>query len=570
MPVFVDGYQLIAPQAVAVVKEESVVSNQPATPLIVALIGLSDGGKPGEFTPLYNFTQARSVFRSGQLVDLLRRIYGPAQGAPGAYKCLAYRVNAGAQATGALKDGSAANVITLATRDYGLHTNQVRLKVEAGGTSGYKVSVQGFSGTGTLARDNLARAMMQIQYTGAGSAATLAISATTLTTVVTGGAAGESVALTFANYPTIQNLADALVGTGGFAVTVKADGRLLGATMDALAATDCKTAAVTLSANTQAVIDWLNNEEPYIVATRVNGNALAAMATYASLTGGSNGASVTSTDYQTALTALQAETCNIVLVGTDDATVHVMADAHAQLMSQIGANKERITIVGGALSESVAQAQARAVALNSYRTALAYPGMKDTDDLGADVTLAPYHVAAAIAGVLAGASVGQPATRKPVRCIGPEKRLTPSEIDGLLLAGVMPIQAHPDEGARIVQSILTYNPTQTGAPNLLRREISSRLAADVLVDRVRSRLDNNLIGQSGGPLLREQAKSIAESELKAAENDGLIVGDQAHPAWSELSATVANDAITVSFRAAVVTPGNYVVLRASLGTFSGM
>jgi len=568
MPVFANGVQVIAPQAVAVVTEETVIGNQPATELVVAVIATADGGQPQTFHKVTNYTQAAALFRSGVLLDLLKRVYNPSGNNPGAYTVLACRVNSGVQASAALKDGGAANVVTLVSTDYGLHTNQIRVKCEAGSVSGYKVSVQGYAGTATIVQDNIGRSCMSVQYTGAGSAATLTISSTQLTTSCT-GAAGDNATLDFASYPTIRNLADALIGTGKYSVTVLADAATLGATLDVQTAIDIKTSAQTLTANIQALVDWFNTSEPYITATRASGAAIATSSSYIPFTGGTNGSAVTSNDYQTALTALQAFDCAIVLVGTGDATVHALADAHCAYMAQPGQNKERVAIVGGVAGENVATVIARAKALASYRTALAYPGLLDVDASGNSVTLAPFYTAAAVAGLLAGSAIGQPATRKTLRCVGPAVSLTPSEIDSLLVAGVMPIAAHTTEGARVVQSLTTYVQPQGSALNLLRRELSSRIAADWLIGQVRGRLDAQLIGTAGGPLLRERAKSIAETTLKEAEAAGVIVGDQANPAYSQLSASISGDVITVSFRAALATPGNYVILNASLGSWAG-
>lgn len=572
MPAYVEGRRLVAPQTVSIIKEEIVVGNQPPTPLVVAVIGTGDGGPPRDFQEYYSFTAAKQALRSGQLVDLLRRVYGPAQGAPGAYKTIVYRINNATAAAAAAVDAGAAAVLNLAARDYGTHTNQIRFKVEAGTSAGYRASVQGYDGAVVVTRDNIQRPMLSVQYSGGADTAKVLITATQLSVDLDGGtfSAGEEVVLPFASYPTLQSIADALIGTGVFAVTVIADPRTAAASLDerTAGATEVKAAAQTLTANVQALADWFNHEEPYIVATRASGKPVAAMSAYTSLTGGGNGSAPTVNDYAAALAALEAEECDLVVVGSDDAAVHAMVDQHCHLMSQIGANKERVGIVGGADGETPTATVARAAALNSYRVALCYPGIKDTDELGQTVTLSPVYTAAAVAGLVAGQSVGQPATRRPLRCIGPTRRLSPLEIDDLLLGGVLPVEAHPDEGARVVQSLLTYTAEQAGGVSILRRELSSRLAADRLVKRVRDRLDATLVGAASGPLLREQARSLAESELRLAQEDGLIVGDQETPAYTDVSANLENQTVTVTFRAAVVAPGNYVIIRASLGTYN--
>lgn len=574
MPAYVEGRRLVAPQTVSVIKEEVVVANQPPSPLIVAVIGTSDGGPPRAARPVFGHTEARQIYRSGQIVDLLRRVYGPAQGAPGAYQTIVYRLNAAVAATAIRQDANSATVLHLASRDAGLHTNQIRFKIEAGTVVGsYKATVQGFDAAGAVSRDNIQRPILSLQYTGGAATALMEITGTALAVNLGGGGTyspTEAVTLPYASYPTVQSLADALIATGAYSVTLHADGRLPSNQIDWTPPNQpIKASPFVVRANVQALIDWFNVEEPYILAT-IGASRLPVVTStsFISLTGGGNGPAITANDYQAALTALQGEECDIVIVGSEDSAIHAMVDAHCHLMSQIGANKERIGIVGGATGETVAATIARAAALNSFRTALCYPGIRDTDDLGQVVSLSPAYTAATVAGLLAGQAAGRAATRKPVRCVGPLVRLTPIEIDDLLVGGVLPIEAHQTEGARVVQSILTYTAHQAGEVNVLRQEISSRLAADQLIKQVRGRLDATLIGEASGPLLREQAKSIAQTVLREAEEEGLIVGDADHPAYEQITATVSNQVVTVSFRAAVVAPGNYVVVRASLGTYN--
>lgn len=567
MPAIVDGIQLITPRAIALITEEAVINDPQDSLLSVAVIAAADGGPPREVTEIGSFAQGLATFRSGLLVDLLKKLYAPAQGVRGAQIVRCYRINAATQSSLNLQDSTPANVLTLVSRDYGLHTAQLRLKVEAAsGGTGYKATVQGYDGAAPIVKDNITRPLIDVEYTGAGSAATLTITASQLSTTVTDGGAGESVTLAFGSFTTVQAIADALTATGGYAVTVVGDPSRASNTLDEVSALDITTEK-TLRADVQALADFLNLEEPYIIATRVSGKPIVTSASYRSFTGGSNGPSVVNNDFQNALTAVGGFDAQIVVVGSTDAAVHAMALEHANLMSAIGANKERVAIVGGVDGETPTQAAARALALNSHRAVLCYPGIKERNTAGDLVSLSPMYTAAAVAGVMAGQSIGTPGTRKPIRCLGTTRSLTPQEIDTLLLAGVLVVEPHATEGARIVQSITTFQPGSTRQP--LRQELSSRLAADEVVRRVRDRLDDRLIGQVAGPLLGEQARSITDTALRELQRDGVIVGDEANPAYRDISVNLTVDVVTVSFAASVAAPGNYVVLRASLGIYSG-
>jgi hypothetical protein len=56
--------------------------------------------------------------------------------------------------------------------------------------------------------------------------------------------------------------------------------------------------------------------------------------------------------------------------------------------------------------------------------------------------------------------------------------------------------------------------------------------------------------------------------LNQLTNEGILVGDSSQPAYSDVSAEISGELLTVSFRASVVTPGNYVIVRATLGAYS--
>jgi hypothetical protein len=96
--------------------------------------------------------------------------------------------------------------------------------------------------------------MFSVLYTGEGSAATMTINSTTLSTACT-GATGDNVSLAFASYPTIKSIVDHLNATGKYTATMIAvQPYTPSVTLDAITGQSIKTTAHTVvSSNAYAV-----------------------------------------------------------------------------------------------------------------------------------------------------------------------------------------------------------------------------------------------------------------------------------------------------------------------------
>jgi hypothetical protein len=651
MPIIVEGIELIRPQAVSVVDDRPVVGPQAALPTTVALAARADGGPSRLWVEVTSFAEARRRFRSGVLVDLAERVFSPSSGNPGATRMLLYRVdNLSTPAAGSaltLNSTGPLAAITLASRDVGVHTNQIRVKNTYDAVNdAYNISVGGYDSVGTVTRNAIQRPMFGIKYLGSNATATVAITATTLT--LTAGA-GEGGSFNLADYTSIRGLVDAILGLGTqfWDVVVRASNpRMVPTQIDEYASTSVAPGATTLNdaaftsgtavitcastatfptsgtlvigteqitytgktgttftglgrgangttaasaansapikqlvstmaykvfkANNQALVDWFNNEEPYVNATKVTGKRLLDLAAYSNMTGGTAGAAPTNTDWQLSLDALQAQDAQLVCVGSESDVIHAMVDAHCQLMSQQGYNRERNAIVGGLAGESSSTAILRAQTLGSFRTSLVWPGYVEIDPVTrAETVRSPMYAAATVAGLASGQVVGQPVTRKTFRAVRPEVRITPLGLDALLMGGVLPIEFDTVEGARVVQGVTTYQIGVDPEINILRRELSSRMAADALVRLVRDQLADFALGDAIDTLFLNRAKAKADAALRRARTLGLIVASPGKPAYTGLRVRVQADALTVSFGAYVVSPANYVVLEASLSTYQG-
>jgi hypothetical protein len=483
-----------------------------------------------------------------------------------------------------LAGGTGNTLATLTSKDYGLYTNQLNYQFAAGSVSGVKstlsLTTTGNVIGGSLVQDNIARGLFTIQYTGAGSASTLTVNDSSLTTSCT-GAPADNLNIAFATYGSIQQVFDFINATGKYSVTalVASSAALVSlGQFDPKSAVDVKTSGVALTGNLQAVIDFLNNSNNNIFCTAVRQNnplagtpAFAAASIY--FVGGSDGTTSNSTDWPNAINSLQTSDVDVVVPVTADAVVHASVLQHVTFMSGTG-RKPRVAVVGGALGEYNAGASVptqtitnRAVSLNSSRVLLAAPGVKTFDLFGNAVTRAPYFTAAMVGGMLAAVPGGTPLTHKYLSGItGLEVNFSPSDLDALLLGGVSPIQFVTNKGPRIVQSKTTW----LGAPNFALNEISTQRAIDIVVRRVQDTLDDQLVGQKLAPETLAQAASITETILKQAIIDGFIVGDKNSPAYASISASAAGgDVIRVQFQISPAIPANYVNVTVSTVPYSG-
>jgi hypothetical protein len=564
MSVFFNGRLLTTPVTASMVDDSAMFNPNPGTGNVLAIIGKATGGQPNTALRFGSANEAAAVLIDGEALTAIEKAFDPSAEVPGPSEVVFVRVNPATQATLDLKDGAAATVIHLTTTGYGRVFNQVKVKVESGTNKGKKITTQ--LGNDYYSADDVYRDALSVQYTGANATATVEIDPTSVT--LTDAAA---TVLDLNDYPTIGALVDRINTVPGYAAAVL-DGNdekpaLNG--LDTLAAADCKTGAVTVTANLQAVVDYINSgAEGFLDAVRAAGAGVApANISFTYLAGGSDG-NVTNTEWQNAFDVLQTEDVQWVVPISSDPSIHAMADAHVSYMSNV-ARMERRAFVGGDLGLTDAQAIANAKAINSDRTAYVHLGFYDYDANGALTLYPPYLLAAQIAGAFAGVNPGTPLTNKTLKVRGLERNLrNPTDTDQLIKGGVLCIE-NARTGFKIVKSISTWLTNN----NYNRVEISTGVAMDFVVRTVRDALDD-LRGAKGSPTVLSEAVSRADSALRELARPepigpGVIVGDKTNPAYQNLVATLEGDVVRVEFQCSPVIPVNYVLIAIHAQPWSG-
>lgn len=567
MSVFFNGRLLTSPVTASVVDDSALANQNLSVGNIVALIGRSVGGKPNTVLRFGSPSQAKAALVDGELLTAVLKAFDPSAQTGGPATVVAIRVNPALQSSLNLLDAGATPVIALTSTDYGLYNNQIKVKIEAGTTTGKKLTTQ--FGNSYYSQDNVARRAFQVQYGGAQASARMSVTGTTLTLEAPNSTVVATIDLN--TYDTVQEVVDRINVVASFTASVL-DGNgntpaLNG--LDYVNNQDVKTAAYVANANLQAVVDWFNGAtEGYVTATRQAGvGTVPANLAFTYLTGGSDGV-VTNTEWSSAFTTLQTADVQWVVPVSSDPAIHAMADAHVAYMSNV-ARMERRAIVGSPPATSDATAVTLAKALNSDRTSLVHLGFYDYDSAGALVLRPPYIAAALIAGAFSGVNPGTPLTNKTIKVRGLERDLrNPTDTDVLIDGGVLALENTPG-GYKVVKSISTWLTND----NYNRVEVSTGVALDFVARNVRQALDV-LRGEKATPILLSRAVELCKStltELARAEpqGPGVITGDAENPAFKNIKATLEGDVVRVEFQCSPVIPANYILVSIFAVPYSG-
>lgn len=567
MSVFFKGRLITSPATSSVVNDDAMRNQNLSVGNVVALVGRSAGGKPKTPLRFGSPEEAEAMLVSGELLEAVLAAFNPSAETGGPTTVVAVRVQPATQATGVIKDSTAATVINLVSTGYGVIQNQLAYKVEAGSVSGLRITTQ--RGADYYSKDNIGRKAFTVSYAGAELTATVTVNASQL---VLHAPAGTVVAtLPFSVSPTVQDVVDRINAVVGFSAEVDGDSYTNPTEngLDFVTAQTVKSAPYTVTADLQEVVDYINGaQEGYLTATRAtNVGTKPAVSPLQFLTGATDG-TTTNNDWGDAFEALQSTDVQWLCPISADPSIHAMADAHAAYMSDV-AGKERRVIVGTALSTSDTAALAAAKALNSDRTSLVHIGHYNYGLDGKLKLFAPYISAALVAGMFSGVNPGTPLTNKSIKVRGLERDLrNPTDTDQLIQGGILCLE-NTDQGYKVVQSISTWLTND----NYNRVEQSVGVALDFTLRNLRQGLDV-LRGQKANPIALNRAVSITQSiltELARAEpqGPGVLAGNTENPAFRNIVATINGDVLRVQFEASPVLPLNYVLVTCFAVPFSG-
>lgn len=565
--VFFNGRKYITPVTASAINDDAMQNRNLTVGNAYAALGKATGGKPKTLLSFSSPEHARSILRSGELLDAIIKAFDPSAETPAPGVVYGIRVNPAEQSQLVLVDDDDAPVITLKSVNYGQKDNQIKVKIEEGTDIGFRVTVQIDSDYYT--GDDIARAAFSVEYTGSESTANLTVNATNAVLK-----AGSSTVATIplADFPTVGELVDRINVVPDFSAAVLEDS-YNSPTVDGLDFVtdgDCKTAALTVRADLQALVDWLNSgAQPLVTATRAASvGTLPVYIPFTYLAGGSEGTTANG-DWQDGLTVAQTIREQVWISPiTSTAAIHAMVSSHVSFCTNV-LRRERRAICGMAAGSTDVDAIAAAKALNNDRVSLAHIGYYDYDLNGKLKLFPAYFTASLAAAMFGGVNPGEPLTNKTIKVQGLERELmNPTDTDPLIEAGVFCVE-NTEEGYKIVKSISTW----LGNDKYNRVEQSTGAALDFTVRNVRQAVDV-LRGKKGDPLLLSRSVSITESVLRELarpepQGPGVLAGDANSPAYRNIRATFEGDVTRIEFECSPVIPNNYILVTVYAVPYSG-
>jgi hypothetical protein len=509
----------------------------------VIILGASEGGEPNVVQWFENTNQAKDVLRSGNALRQIGMAFNPSNIGEGAPYVGFIR------ATTAVQGLYDAGSVTFTALDYGAYTNNIQLKVEAGTQSGtHKVSVQ--LGDELETYDNLGKAI-SVQYVGAEADGEIAI-ASGVATLIAGDADAEvGVAAfdgTLSAYNTIAKMVKAIddladwtaelydyapAGTAALAPTILND----------LASVTCKAAAVDLLAYPNLIAHAINNNSGLISATvDAAGTEITNTTDWVNFASGTAG-TMDASAITAALTAIETENCQIVIIDSESAADHAQVATHCKNVDYF-----RMGVFGAAQQTTAALATTVAVdaakVLNSGYAAHVPMGVWDfKEDGSGKELLSPKYAAAKIAGLIAGLPVQQPLTRKRFSCLGLQFTLTKTQRESMIRGGVMPFAYEEGFGYYVTHGINTlqsnlnlWDSNAAASPEISLMRASGQFNKEIAVSA-----NSTFIGGTVG-VGRPTILGFITDFCKTKEAEGVIAEndsdpDNVLPAWENALAS---------------------------------
>jgi hypothetical protein len=466
-------------------------------------------------------------------------------------------VNGNTQAESTMKSGNDA-ILNLKTAGYGLLMNRVKRQLTNGTNPGTKKIVFSLNDDKETI-DNIGRKSLSLQYTGSGSAATVTITNTGLSVAVTG--AEDSISLSFENFPTVDEIVSRLNDTGKFAaVQLDPEANVPANELDAVSALDVKIEAVVLKSDLYALFHALENSR-YIGKGNVEKEPDAANtipdndADFVYFEGAGAG-TYTVDDWADALGALEAENIQIISTPSTDHAVHTLISNHCTAMSSTQNRKERTALLGGSIGEMIDDAIEFAGTLNNKLVSYCYPSISASSPLtGEAEDLPASYFACKLMGMEASVSVNEPLTWKSVSVLKFLVKLKTSEMEKLIIGGVLCGGITDENRLAVIRAMTTYQGNQL---QLVER---SMVREDLYMNR-----DIRLQFSAGVGHPGIDKGSDAEQTLQGAargwKGEGLIIPtDGGENIWG-VRIRKSGDKTIISFNRNLTAPQNFFFITA--------
>lgn len=459
------------------------------TPPLIFL-GFGYGQQP--FVPTtYNAPQDLiNALRGGPCSEYVPFLTSPSGQLAGAQQITFINVGSNTQSALTLNSGSS-GVIAMTSANYGLPSNLLQAMVQSGTSAGKRVTLYDGYSQLTAVGDNLG-VPFTLAYTGAASGVTYSVTvsggvATALRT--TSPNAGESVNIPLGagNFSTITSVVQYLNGTGFYNASMlsSTNGALPSSSLDLASGISLPTAAapftfVGVLSTLPDIVYWVNNQAQGLATAAISSGVTSSSGvspTAIPLTPFAGATSVppTLSNYASGFNVALSQSGWTVFADSNASGVIALGVQHALTASSPANGSYRRFFTGSALGDTVATAVQKARACNAIQACFAYPGIYRTNTATGISTLYDgLHTAAAACGMATGNPPATPLTNKALTGNGVEVNLTPSQIDQLQQAGVMPIRVSPQTGVPTIISDFTTWQNDANPENVFTQQVACR------------------------------------------------------------------------------------------------
>jgi hypothetical protein len=553
---------------------------------VVGIIGDADGGQPRVIQVFNTSAAVKTTYRSGDLVEAAAMLADPGNDdriPSGAATIVCYKTNLSTKST--LTHDTA---FVFDSRDWGLHTTSIQVAITSSSGSLRTVQVTGLDSFGQLVQetspefgDPTKYGKFTIQYVGAGSACAATITATTLTTSVTGGPGGENLSITFANYSSLADILFFIDGLAAYTATalITNASSFDASNLDAISAVDIRTTAVTIMSNNFDLADWLNSFSSLVSCTLTKGQTgPRTVLAKTALAGGTRGTSANA-DWTTAFTAMGGVRINqLVTLASEDAVaavgtytiaaINVGLQSHCQLMSATAGKSER---QGWASIEATkTNLILAAQALNSEHVCISSHKLTRQSAVTSNITEFPeWSFSCVLAGMRAGAPLGEPLTHKVIKAsaISNDSSWSTSstnDIIDLLLNGVILLTQVQGVGFRIEKGITTYTKSNNDA--FVEESIVQNWK--LIAYEWRTNLEKRYTGRPMDLGQVQTVRPFSATILNQLRDNGVItdsiVDGVQTPGYRNIRVSATNDVLSVSGEVSPTSGINFILNTAVL------
>ncbi|MDR0473584.1 MAG: phage tail sheath subtilisin-like domain-containing protein, partial [Treponema sp.] len=370
----------------------------------------------------------------------------------------AMRVNKGTRGEITLKSG-ASDILTVKSKDYGVHTNQIKIWVKEGTAPNSKKILVNYKGN-EVSQDNIVRRSMSVRYTGTGTAATMTVTATGIQIAVTGGDPGDSQNITWEECDTLEALVARLNDTGNFVASLIDERPNIKTTnLDTTQAMSIMADGAVFHSNLWAFGEALASMQ-YIGEVQIVSTNLFVVpddtSSYVYLSGAAAG-TYTIADWTDSLEILEGQDVQSITTPSTDHDVRILISNHITSMCQTEKRKERQGICGLERGVNLETAVAAAKELNSeYMSLVMDDAVANNPLTGATEVIDPAILACKIAGMEAAMGMATPLTNKQLKVNAFGKKKRASELNTMIQNGIMPCDVNEDGLLVIIRAMTAY------------------------------------------------------------------------------------------------------------------